>query len=129
MSLVRMGVPEELAEVILSNFKPEFFVETGTYKGDTAVWASERFKKVFTVEASEPIFQQTRTRLERISNVECFLGSSVDVLPQILPRLTGPTVFWLDSHYMGEQTYGQVDQCPLLEEIKILNSFTHPQFL
>ena len=34
MGCMRFGVPEELAGILIDQFAPPYFVETGTYKGD-----------------------------------------------------------------------------------------------
>ena len=31
-------------------------------------------------------------------------------------------IFWLDAHWSGGETYGINDECPLIEEIKIINN-------
>lgn len=38
-------------------------------------------------------------------------------------------VFWLDAHWSGGETYGDNDQCPILEEIKIINKSRYDNFI
>ena len=116
-----MGIPTELTLFLKQCSGAENFVETGTFKGTTAVWASQFFDNVATIEMSEPIYQETRNRHQHITNIEFFLGHTVERLKQILSNLNGPTIFWLDAHWSGANTYGINDECPLIEEIRIIN--------
>ena len=49
-------------------------------------------------------------------------GNSRDVLPRLVPLFAGDNrvLFWLDAHYSGGVTYGQQDECPLLDELTII---------
>ena len=97
------------------------FVETGTYRGDTAAWASEHFERVVTIEFSEPIHAETTRRLGHLGNVEFLFGDSRMQLPRVVATLRGPAMFWLDGHWSGGDTYGEGDECPVLDEIRIVN--------
>jgi hypothetical protein len=33
-------------------------------------------------------------------------------------------LFWLDSHWSGGDTYGENDECPLMDELKIIFKYT-----
>jgi hypothetical protein len=46
MELINFGVPGEYVEVLRVAFGITCFVETGTFSGRTANWASERFERV-----------------------------------------------------------------------------------
>lgn len=99
------------------------FVETGTFQGDTAAWASEHFEQVFTIENEKTLYENARRRiLASCSNVTCLLGNSRDRLQEIAAQLQGePTLFWLDAHWSNIGTYGEDDECPLLDEIRAIN--------
>jgi hypothetical protein len=38
-------------------------------------------------------------------------------------------MFWLNGHWSGGQTYGENDECPLIEEIGEINMSTDTHFL
>jgi hypothetical protein len=122
MGLIRMGPPEELVLLIRDNSGISTFVETGTFFGNTASWASSQFKKVITVERSESIFNKAVETYGHVQNIEFRLGDSVTELSKLIPTLKESSIFWLDSHWSGGETYGQDDECPLIEELKIFRS-------
>ena len=55
MGLIRMGPPQQLIADLARRFSIEDFVETGTYQGGTALWASGVFKRVLTIEKSDQL--------------------------------------------------------------------------
>lgn len=125
MGKIYPGFPEPLGNFILSNFKVKYFVETGTYLGNTAEWASRKFQKVYTIESSPDIYKNTKERIGNIPNIEFFLGDSAKVLKKILPRIKkGHIVCWLDAHWSGGTTFGKEKECPLLNEIDTINKNT-----
>lgn len=115
-----MGAPQELILAIKSVGEFDTFVETGTYKGNTTMWAAKNFDYVYTVEFSSKIFEQTSERLSQLENVSFHLADSKTFLKELAPKLTTPTVFWLDAHWCSGGSYGEHDQCPLIEELDIL---------
>ena len=121
MGLVRMGPPVELIQTLQSAFGVASFVETGTYVGATASQMSRYFRRVYTIEASRELYDRASRNLGDIRNVECIFGDSRSCLERVASRLDGPAVFWLDAHWCGAQTCGEGDECPLIDEIRIIN--------
>jgi SAM-dependent methyltransferase len=118
MGIVRMGPPEELVVLIRNQLGIFTFVETGTFSGNTAFWASNEFKQVITVERSEMIFNQTHQTYGHVKNIEFICGDSTHELNRLIPTLTQPAIFWLDSHWSGGDTFGKDEECPLLNELE-----------
>jgi len=129
MGLIHPGVPQNLVVRLTKEFNIATFVETGTHKGNTAVWASEIFPKVITIEASELWYQKTSERLAPLSNIAARLGASAEVLPEVIAGLNAPALFWLDAHWSGRQTAGADSQCPLLGEIAAINASALDHFI
>jgi len=129
MGVIRMGPPEYLLEGIAAEFKIGVFIETGTYRGETAVWASRRFPRVVTLENFRPTYDETRARYGHIANIEFSFGHSTAVLPGLVQQLDQEALFWLDAHWMGEGSYGESDECPLVSELRILNQSGHTHFI
>jgi hypothetical protein len=122
MGIVRMGAPAEMMLHLRDVCGATVFVETGTWDGNTAFWASNHFAQVITIENSPEVFQQARERFTLTPNVECIFGDSRIQLQGVLTRLSSPAFFWLDSHWCGGRSFGERDQCPLLEELRLLNA-------
>ncbi len=129
MGLFTFGPPRHVMVALARQFGLREFVETGTHMGETAAWASGFFDHVFTVENSEVLYRETSKRLAGMRNMTFLHGSSPDVLPEVLSALRGPAVFWLDAHWCGGVTAGADRECPLLEEIEMLNATNEDHFL
>lgn len=121
MGIVRMGPPTEIILELAALYQLNTFVETGTFEGNTALWAAQHFDKVITVENSRTIYEDTITKIGTIPNVDFRFGNSRNELNIIIKNLHSPAIFWLDGHWCGGDSYGQNDQCPLLEELEIIN--------
>lgn len=129
MGCLRFGVPDELAQLIIDHFAPAIFVETGTYNGDTAKWAARLFARVVTIEGSPSFYQRTRLVLSSFDNVDFILADSKEALPELLSTLKGSAMFWLDSHWMGGDSFGPGAECPLIAELEAISRFPYEQFI
>ena len=98
------------------------FVETGTYRGDTAAWAAGHFARVTTIELSPGYCAAAQARFRDQPNVRVLGGDSSAVLAATIPALTGPAFFWLDAHWSGLDTAGRETECPLRAELALLNA-------
>lgn len=123
MGLVNFGVPEKEAEFLKKKLNLDVFVEGGTYRGGTAKSMSESFRKVFTIEKSDSMFDIAKENLKDIPNVELLKGDTREHLRNILDN-NDNILFWLDAHWSGGDTYGEEDECPLIEELEII--FDYP---
>lgn len=121
------SLPEKRLSEWVKNYArsmPELvFVETGTYLGDTALWASRIASRVVTIELSKYYFERSEQRLSELGNVSCYHGDSGTVLGNLLGLLNGPLLLWLDGHYSFGDTGGQGAECPLLSELAALRQY------
>lgn len=124
-----MGIPTELVSKIQESYNVQLFVETGTYHGNTALWAAEHFKTVITIEASPEIYAQVIATHSQVKNVKFLYGHSKEQLATLVPSMNEPCIFWLDSHWCGGVSYGESDECPLLEELLIINRSDQDHFI
>ena len=121
MGIVRMGPPRALIMELKNLFGVKLFVEAGTYQGGTASWAATEFEQVVTIENSQILYEQTRSKYNHFKNIQFLAGDTRRCLEDIIVSLEDVAIFWLDSHWCGGDSYGESDQCPLLQELEILN--------
>ena len=123
LGAVTFSLDVRLVESLKAALPLSVFVETGTFKGDTAADMAPFFDRLITVEFSEPLWEEAVARFKNASKVEVLLGNSPEVLARLRPTLDdAPTLFWLDAHWcVAENTAGDQSQCPLLDEIHVIN--------
>jgi hypothetical protein len=126
MGDVRMGPPERLVLSLRDALGARSFIETGTFRGATAEWASRHFAVVHSIELSEALYRAASERLGTIANLHLHLGDTRSLLPGLITALDAPAVLWLDAHWSGGKTSGERDQCPLLDELDIADAATQP---
>jgi hypothetical protein len=119
--IIETAVPWWMVISCRNRWLLEYFVETGTSIGLTAVTASQHFRHVHTIELAPGPYNNPVPSLIEAANVTRYLGSSPLVIPTILPRLDKPTFWYLDAHWSGGGLkYGP--ECPLLDEIAAIGA-------
>lgn len=102
------------------------FVETGTYKADSTILASQNYHKVYTIEIFQPLYEESKQRLQNlgIKNVNCLLGDSLEHLHNIMPKVSDGSIFFIDAHISGSDSgwNGKI-RVPLIEELDIILSY------
>jgi hypothetical protein len=116
-----MGPPTDLIIRLKECSELNSFIETGTYIGNTAYWSSQKFEKVITMENSTKMHKIVTQKFGHVNNIEFLQGDSRLLLKKVVSSLKQPSMFWLDAHWSGGETYGENDECPLLEELAIIN--------
>jgi hypothetical protein len=102
-----------------SKWESDVFIETGTYLGDTLYNMQHHFNKLYSIELSEKYANVARKRFD--NKVSIIQGDSSVILKPLSNEINGSIFFWLDGHWSGGDTaQGNVD-CPLMEEMKIIN--------
>jgi hypothetical protein len=97
----------------------ENFVELGAGYGHTSAIACGHFQRVWSVEIVPEVFRAQVEELKRSPNAARLCGPTTDHLATICRAASGPTLWYLDSHYPGMgPKIGP--ECPLLEELAIL---------
>lgn len=119
MGQVRMGIPRKNVEFLAKELSLTNFIEGGTYKGKTARYASKVFENVNTIEMSEVMFAEASRNLNDLQNVTVLKGDTREHIKKLAVELDN-TLYWLDSHWSGGNTYGENDECPLLEELNLI---------
>ena len=96
------------------------WVETGTFLGDTTALLAKSAEMVYTIEPDTNLFQMAQKRFKRNSKVTTINGLSEKIFPQLLPKLRGKVIFWLDGHYSGGITHKGPKDCPIQEELQCI---------
>jgi hypothetical protein len=122
MGLNNFGVPKKEVEFLKKIMKLKVFVEGGTYRGDSAKNMSNKFSKVYTIEKSNTMFLEAKLNIKGIKNINLLEGDTREHLTNILNN-NNNILFWLDAHWSGGATYGEDDECPVLEELNIIFSY------
>lgn len=88
-------------------------IETGTCYGYTSEFLSTLFKEVRTVEINEEFLTIAKAnRLSALKNVKCNLGSSSNLMSNLLKGCGDDTMVFLDAHWQNH--------CPLKEELQAI---------
>lgn len=95
------------------------WVETGTYKGTTTKFLCGKFPHVYTIEPGLDLYEEACTRF-RGMNVTLFNDVSENILPELLPTLSGNLNFWLDGHYSAGVTFKGQKDCPVEDELSAI---------
>jgi len=122
MGNIRLGCPDKLVLQLRDAFNLATFIETGTYKAGTTIWAAQNFKKVYSVEGFKEYYDKAISKCAEYKNVTLHFGDSRDELPKILKKVKSPALIWLDAHWLGnvEESAGTWGECPIIEELNAL---------
>lgn len=86
----------------LKQFVDFYFIETGSFKGETIQLALDAgFKKIRSVELNEDNYNLCKERFKDNLNVELYFGESEILFWEMIKDINIPSVFFLDSHYSG----------------------------
>lgn len=98
-------------------FGLEALVETGTFKGDMVAAMMDDFSALYSIELANHFFEQAAQRFCDKQKVTILQGDSGRVLEELVPKLEGPTLFWLDGHYSSGNTARGDKDTPVMEEL------------
>lgn len=86
-------------DLIKQKFNIENYVETGTGEGMCLKHAMQTpFKRYISCEIYPQVFEKVK---DKFPGAELIQDSSKHMLEDILPTLTGNTIFFLDAHFPG----------------------------
>lgn len=105
---------------ILKNKHIDYFVETGTYLGDSTLEASKVFKHVHTIEIMPLLYEQAKNKLNQRANITFHLGDTITILPGIADGIKDGCVWFIDAHQSGPETGNNGVCVPLLAELNII---------
>lgn len=81
-------------------------VETGTFQGHSTKIMADNFKKVYTIELDQKLYEQTSRKLfdEGYQNIEFIFGDSGEKIEELSKTISKPTIFFLDAHWSGDDS-------------------------
>lgn len=115
----------EICDVL--EHKPEVYVETGTYYGDTTINLINDFRAMYTIELSNQLYLKSMNRFEG-TNVTCLQGDSTKLLKPLALSIAEPVLWFLDAHWFkarrgaNQCVAGKDNPVPLLQEIDTILS-------
>jgi hypothetical protein len=116
------GVPEWLLHALQASGRYDLAIETGTFRGDSALVLANAVGRCTTIELDTSLAEAATKRFGSDPRINVVQGSSRDVMPGVVSGITGPTFFWLDGHWSGGVTAGADDPCPLDGELDAIAS-------
>ena len=69
MGLVYKGLPVDLVKTIASHYGLNFFVETGTFLGDSLADARKIFTSCHSIETSEEAYLRAKERFDKAEGI------------------------------------------------------------
>jgi hypothetical protein len=98
-------------------------VETGTFQGDMVDALKDRAKTIYSIELSPEFYKRATHRFRAYPHIHILQGDSGVVLQQVLDKISGTCLFWLDGHFSGGETARGDMDTPIVREVEsILNS-------
>lgn len=104
----------------IKRFKPQVFIETGTYKGKMVYAVMPYIDNIYTIELSEFHFERAQNRFAGYPNIKIIQGQSGHILPEILKDISKSCLFWLDAHFSGGSTAKSGSETPIMQEIECI---------
>jgi hypothetical protein len=98
----------------------QYLVETGTCHGDMVAAMQHEFKKIISIELADQFYREVCERFKGVANVELIHGDSAKKLPEVVAKLEGRAIFWLDGHYSGGDTARGEKDTPVNEELRAI---------
>ncbi len=121
MGSFTLGIPTNFIQLLQRELRLDTFVEGGTFRGDSSIFASNFFSRVITVEKDETLFLSAQVRLQNYKNIAIFNGCTTQhIVSHVAPK--DRCLFWLDAHWSCGETAGEDYPCPLLEELELIFS-------
>jgi hypothetical protein len=110
----------EKCDAQITNYRT--LIETGSHVGDTIFHLKDFFDKIYTIEISEHYYNIVNGKFAESEKIKCILGDTSKILPNLLFVESEKIIFWLDAHWSsGDTGKGDLD-CPLLEELYIIDN-------
>jgi len=111
-------IKQKIVKCYAKRFSIDILIETGTFHGDMVIANRKTFKKIYSIELSEKFYKIAKKNCAKYSNISLYNGDSSKILPKILSNIKNPCLFWLDAHYIGEDTTRSNTDTPIMRELQ-----------
>lgn len=110
---------------ILSKYKNDIFIETGSHIGRCIDIALEvGFKEIHSVELSTKFYIHCMKKFRNNKNVFLYHGDSSKKMNEMLSKVRGKSkTIFLDAHFSGGNTAKGKKNSPLMEELEIIKYY------
>lgn len=128
MGVVTFGIPIDLANALVEAGGLTGAIETGTYLGSSASVLRDIVPQVWTVGLRDDIYRKAVERVGGRGGITLFLGHSPSVLADLVNKIEGPVLFWLDAHggtFGGNDMPAGFKQCPVMDELRVISSYPY----
>lgn len=98
------------------------FIETGTYFGFMLQACVNEFERLFSIEVEPHFYNRAQRVFRRQPKVFLLHGDSANILPELLVKIEGSCMFWLDAHYSGGLTGRAELETPVRPELEAILS-------
>jgi hypothetical protein len=116
-----VGAPHLVKQRTIAEFAGRFnlqvLVETGTNYAHMLYVNKNRFREIYSIELDGRRANSARRKFAARPNIHILQGDSGKILPQLLPSLKEPCLFWLDGHDFDIST-------PVKQELDAI--YNHP---
>jgi len=113
--------PHVVKQFIIKGYQQKYncgtLIETGTFMGEMVEAQKNKFRKIISIELAPKLYYKAKKRFYRDKHVTIVQGDSGKVLPEILPEIKDPAIFWLDGHYSRGETAKGEKECPIFDEL------------
>ena len=114
--------PHEVKQGIIERYSKEYrlttLVETGTYLGDMIEAMRRVFRRIYSIELGEDLWEKANARFAAFPNIKIIQGDSAKVLKKVILELEEPALFWLDGHYSAGITAKGDLETPVFGELE-----------
>lgn len=105
LNKIRAGTPTErskrrLLKLILNEINFDYAVETGTYLARTTKILNQYVNIVYSTEINYDLYKFAKKKYSK-STIKFMHGKSEKLIYEILSKIHGQTIFYLDSHASG----------------------------
>lgn len=126
-SYLRFGLPPEykkrgLLKKIIKNIKFDNAIETGTYLAQTTKILIKYIPNVYSFEIKKDLYLFAKKKYRK-TKINFIYGDSAEKLGNLLKKLRGPTLFFLDGHASGGITTRGEFVTSLRRELEILKDY------